>query len=123
MKGKRTGELASLLLLGLGLWVVGVLNLLGGAPVVSLAVLVGGGVLTVIPAFLLMTRRPSGRLDHGHSEVAWFSASCGIGLASLGLAISPLTHWLLPALPFAAGGVALIAWSPQALGRQRAQGG
>jgi hypothetical protein len=123
MKGKRGNALVFLLLVGLALWLAGVLDLFHGAPVVSVAGLVGGGLLTVISGFLLMTCRPSGRLDHGREEVTLFCASFGAGLASIGLALSPLTHWLLPALLFAAGGVALMAWAPQAFGRNHARGG
>ena len=122
MKGKRRGALALLLLLGLLMWGAGALNAFDAAPLLSLAALVGGGLLTVAAGFLLLASRPSGRVDHGREEVAWFCASFGIGLASLGFAVSPFTHWLLPALVFAMGGVALMAWAPQALGRTRPKG-
>lgn len=117
--GKHSGRLASLLLLGLASWLAGALNLVDWGPLFSLAVLIGGGLLTVIAGFLLLARRPSGRLDYGRDEVIWFCATCGIGLAFFGLALSPLTHWVLPALVFAAGGLALMAWAPHALGRNR----
>ncbi|HET8813740.1 MAG TPA: hypothetical protein VFM51_02150 [Solirubrobacterales bacterium] len=117
--GKRSSTLTSMLVLGLASWLAGVRNLFDKRPLLSLAVLIGGGLLTVIAGFLLMASRPSGRLDYGREEVTWFCATFGIGFAFLGLAISPLTHWVLPALVFAAGGLALMAWAPHALGRNR----
>jgi hypothetical protein len=122
MKGKRRGALALLLLLGLLMWGAGALNAFDRAPLLSLGALIGGGVLTVFAGFLLLASRPSGRIDHVRENVIWFCASFGIGLASLGFAISPFTHWLLPALVFAGGGVALMAWATQALGRTRPKG-
>jgi len=116
---KRSATLASMLVLGSASWLAGARNLFDKRPLVSLVILIGGGLLTVVSGFLLMASRPSGRLDYGREEVTWFCGTSGIGLAFLGLAISPLTHWLLPALVFAAGGLALMAWAPHALGRHR----
>jgi hypothetical protein len=99
------------------MWAVGALNVFGGSPFLSVGILITGGIAAVAAGFLLLASRPSGRLDHRWEDVTWFCVTLGIGVASLGLAISPLTHWLLPGLIFAAGGIALIAWAPQAFGR------
>jgi len=117
--GKRSRKLALLFLLGLASWLAGALDVIDRGPLLSLGVLIGGGLLTVVAGFLLLASRPSGRLEYGREEVMWFCVTFGIGLAFFGLSLSPLTHWVLPALVFAAGGLALMAWAPHALGRNR----
>jgi hypothetical protein len=117
--GKRSSKLTAMLVLGLGSWLAGARELFDRRPLLSLCVLIGGGLLTVVAGFLLLASRPSGRLDYGREEVTWFCGTCGIGLAFFGLAISPLTHWVLPALVFAVGGLVLMAWAPHALGRNQ----
>lgn len=119
----RATNLIGLLLLGLLMWSAGAMDLTGGSPLLSLALLLAGGTLAVWAGFVLLNRRPSGRLAHSQEQATAFCLCCGIGVASLGLAVSPLTRWLLPALFFAAGGLALIFWAPQALARGRARGG
>jgi len=111
--------LALLMVVGLATWVAGALNVFGASPLLSLGVLVAGGIQAVAAGFVLLNSRPSGRLDHCFGEVGWFCGSCGAGLAFIGLAISPLTHWWFPALVFAAGGLALILWAPQAFSPAR----
>jgi len=103
------------------LWLAGTVELFR-QPLLSIAILLCGGLAAVAGAFLLLTARPSGRRDHGPRESAAFCLSCGIGAASIGFALSPLTSWFLPGTIFAVGGMALIAWAPQALQRQSVEG-
>lgn len=119
----RATTLIGLLVLGLLMWWAGAMDFIGGNPLLSLALLLAGGLQAVWAGFVLLNRRPSGRLAHSHEQATAFCLCCGIGVACLGLAISPLTRWLLPASFFAAGGLALIIWAPQALARGRRRGG
>lgn len=114
MKRGRAWALALLMIVGLTMWAAGTLNVFAASPLLSLGVLVAGGIQAVAGGYLLLNSRPSGRLDHCFGEVSWFCGSCGAGLAFIGLALSPLTHWGFPALVFAVGGLALILWAPQA---------
>lgn len=111
------------MLLGLLMWLAGATDFIGGSPLLSLALLLGGGIQAVWAGFVLLNRQPSGRLVHSQEQATAFCLCCGIGVACLGFAISPLTPWLLPALFFAAGGLALIIWAPQALARRRQRDG
>lgn len=106
--------LVVLLLLGLFMWIAGAGDFIPGAPLVSIGMLLGGGIQIVLAAAFMLDQRPSGKLAHSADELLGFCVCCGTGLASIGLAISPLTSWLLPATLFVAGGIALIAWAPQA---------
>lgn len=117
MRRGRARALGLLMFIGLAMWIVGAVNLVPETPLLSIALLIGGGIQASAAAFLLLASRPSGQLDHRFMEACWFCGTLGAGVASIGLAISPLTRWWMPALAFAAGGVALIAWSPQAFGR------
>jgi hypothetical protein len=105
------------------MWSAGAVDMTGESPLLSIGLLLAGGIQAVWAGFVLLNSRPSGRLAHSQAQAAGFCLCCGGGLASLGLAISPLTRWLLPALLFAAGGLALIFWAPQALARRRERGG
>ncbi|HET8565804.1 MAG TPA: hypothetical protein VFL77_04940 [Solirubrobacterales bacterium] len=119
----RATTLIGLLLLGLLMWAAGAMDVTAGSPLLALGLLLAGGIQAVWAGFVLLNRRPSGRLAHSQEQTFGFCLCCGVGVASLGLAISPLTRWLLPALFFATGGLALILWAPQALGRRRQRGG
>jgi hypothetical protein len=109
--------LVALLVLGLLGWLGGALDLVGDHRLLDLVLLVGGSLLIACSGYPLLASRPSGELVHGLSESGWFCGTFGIGLASIGLAVSPITGWLWPGTLFAAGGVLLLAWTPQAFGR------
>lgn len=121
MRIGRTWVFLALLVSGGMLWLAGTVELFP-QPTLCVAILLCGGPAAVAGAFLLLTDRPSGRREHGPRESAGFCLSCGVGAASIGLALSPLSGWLLPGMIFAAGGVALIAWAPQALVPRSAPG-
>lgn len=104
---------------GLLLWVVGVLDPLRGMPLLSIAVLAAGSLQSVGAAYLLLASRPSGTRDHSARQSLVFCLTFAAGVAAIGFAISPVTTWLSPAIIFALGGLALIAWSPQAFTRHR----
>ena len=106
-----------MLLVGVFTWAVGVVDPFGEHILLSLVLLVLGGVVVATTGMLLLASRPSGRLEHRRDEAALACGSFGIGLASLGFAISPQTRWTVPAAVFAIGGIALMAWAPHALGR------
>lgn len=117
MKRWRAWGLLALFVVGLLLWVAGSLDLLGDHRLVTLCLLVIGGVLTASAGLLLLGTPASGALHYSRDEVLWFCGTFGIGFASLGFAISPLTSWWWPALVFVAGGLSLMGWAAQVLGR------
>lgn len=102
-------------ILGLLLWTMGALNLLGNHRLVALCALLAGGLLVTSTGLILLGTPASGILGYGRREVLWFCGTFGIGLAAIGFAISPLTSWLWPGILFVIGGIGLMAWAPTAL--------
>jgi hypothetical protein len=117
MKRSRTWGLLALFLLGLLLWTAGTLNVFGGQHLLVVCVLLVGGVLTAGAGLMLFGTPPSGVLRHRPEDALWFCGTFGFGLAAIGFAISPVTDWLWPGLLFVLGGIFLMAWAVQALGR------
>jgi hypothetical protein len=117
----RVTTLIGLLLFGLLMWSAEAVDMTGESPLLWIGLLLAGGIQAVWAGFVPLNSRPSGRLAHSQEQMAGFCLCCGIGLASIGLAISPLTRWLLPAFLFALGGVALIVWAPQGFHRALAR--
>lgn len=107
------GTLIGLLVLGLLMWLAGAANVIGGSHVLSVILLLAGGLQIVMAGFPLIDRRSPGASKAPREHSLGLYMSCALGLASLGLAISPITRWLLPAVYFVVGGLALIAWAPQ----------
>lgn len=111
------------LVIGLALWLCGILSVFGETSVVSSLSLIVGVVATVAAAFVLLLARadrdaPYSQLT-GDGALA-FCLAFGVGLAALGLALSGA--FPVPArLIFGIGGLALIVWSPQALSRFRTE--
>jgi hypothetical protein len=118
MDRSRGRTFVGLFALGVLLWLAGALDPFPDMPLLSVAALAAGSLQAVAAAHLLLVSRPSGSRDHTAKQSATFCLVFGIGVAAIGLAVSPLTPWLSPAIVFAVGGLALIAWSPQALARQ-----
>lgn len=119
MKRGRAWGLLALFVLGLALWAAGSLNLLGEHRLLTLCFLLAGGILIAAAGLLLLGTPASGTLQYGRDGVLWFCGAFGVGVASLGFAISPLTSWWWPALIFVAGGVSLMVWAAGALGMKR----
>jgi hypothetical protein len=109
------------LVIGLALWLGGVLSVFGETSVVSSFFLLFGVLVTVAAAFILLLARadraaPYSQLTGDGALV--FCLAFGVGLAALGLALSGAFP-VLARLIFGVGGLALIAWSPRALSRFR----
>jgi len=115
VKPRRAWGLLALFLLGLAVFMVGVLDFFGGRYLPTLGALLAGGFLISGSGLLLFDTPASGVLRHERRQVLWFCGTFGFGLAALGFAISPITGWIWPGLLFLLGGIGLLAWSPQAL--------
>lgn len=107
-------SLVGICALGCLLWVAGSMEIFVTTPLLCLLALFWGSLQAIGAAYLLLTRRPSGARDHTAAEGTVFCLSFGTGLAAIGLAASPLTPWTWPGLVLVLGGVAMMAWSPQA---------
>jgi hypothetical protein len=115
----RVRAFVGLFVLGVLLWATGALDPAPDLPLLSVGGLIVGGLQAVVAAYLLLTSRPSGEREHSIRQSITFCLTFGVGLAAIGFAISPVTPWISPAIVFALGGLALIAWSPQAFDRRR----
>lgn len=111
--------MVALFVFGLLLWVAGSLDVLDDHHLLMLCFLLIGGVLIAGTGLVLLGTPASGTLNYGREEVLWFCGAFGVGFASLGFAISPLTGWWWPALLFLVGGFSLMVWAAQALGMKR----
>jgi hypothetical protein len=115
MKASQAWGLLALFVLGLLLWVAGAVGLFGERPLLVVCALLGGGLLVASSGFVPLGAPIPGSPDYGREEVLWFCGTFGVGLAAIGLAISPITRWLWPGLLFALGGTFLVGWAAQAL--------
>ena len=119
MKHSRAWGLLALFLLGLLLWLAGTSNLFGGHSLLTLCVLLAGGLFVTTAGLMLLGTPASGVLRYRLENALWFCGTFGIGLAAIGLAISPITDWPWLASFFLLGGIFLMAWATHALGRSR----
>jgi hypothetical protein len=121
MKARTVDALLLLLLLiGAGAWATGALDFVSTGVGLTIFLLLAGSLEAAAAGFLLFNVYryfPSEGLGR---EMSLFCLSAGLGIAAVGLAISRLTAWLLPASFFAIGGALLIVWSPQALSHRDA---